>query len=258
MIMKCSIITAVRNRADYIERALKSVQNQTYQNKQHIVIDGLSNDGTVDLILKSLKSKDIFISEKDSGIYDALNKGIGLATGEVIGFLHSDDIYSNNHVLERVMAEFQDNQVDIVYGDVAFFTRENLLYDVRIYKSKTFSKKNLSWGWMPPHPAIFMRRSVYKRFGFFKTRYKIAADYEYLCRIASQEIPINKYLPEILVRMQVGGISTAGFRSTWLLNQEVVQACRENGISTNLIKVGTKYPMKLLEKWNRKNIYNEF
>jgi glycosyltransferase involved in cell wall biosynthesis len=195
-----------------------------------------------------MRSQDIFISEIDSGIYDALNKGIKLSTGDVIAFLHSDDVYSNNSIVERVISSMETGGFDIVYGDVSFFHASNFDRDVRLYKSGVFSKSRLSWGWMPAHPALFIKKSIYDKFGYFKSDYKIAADFEYLCRLASDPSIQHKYIPEILVRMQMGGVSTSGLMNTVTLNKEVLRASLENGIDTNLFKILSKYPLKILEK----------
>lgn len=246
--MKCTVITAVFNRVGTIKRSIDSVHSQTYKNIEHIIIDGSSTDGTVEVISDHIRHQDIFISEKDFGIYDALNKGISVSTGDVIVFLHSDDVFSNHNLVEDVMKAFLSAEFDIVYGDVSFFRDSNFSKDVRRYKSGAISRARLSWGWMPAHPALFIKKSIYNKFGFFKTDYKIAADYEYLCRLSADPLLRTKYIPEIFVRMQMGGVSTSGFKNILILNNEVLRACLENGIDTNLFKIISKYPLKILEK----------
>jgi glycosyltransferase involved in cell wall biosynthesis len=250
--VKCSIITAVFNRHETIERTILSVQSQTYENIEHVIIDGFSSDGTVEKIRAAIRTKDIFISEKDLGIYDALNKGIKLSTGDVIAFLHSDDVYLHVNTIENVMRAMQTGNFDIVYGDVSFFHASNFSKDVRHYKSRALSKFLLSWGWMPAHPAIFIKKSIYDKFGLFKIDYKIGADFEYLCRLSSDPFISKKYIAEIFVRMQTGGVSTSGFKGAISLNKEVVRACLENGINTNIFKILSKYPLKILEKCSLK------
>jgi glycosyltransferase involved in cell wall biosynthesis len=245
--MKFSIITAVFNRSQTIERSIASVRNQSYKNVEHIVIDGGSSDGTVELITTSLLRPDIFISEKDNGIYDALNKGILMASADVIGFMHSDDFYSNPNVLDKVAKYFENPATDIVYGDAVFFHPNNQSKVVRRYRSSEYSCRNLAWGIMPAHTSMFFRSTIFKKHGLFKTDFKIAADYEYLCRIITQDSPKYVYLDEILINMSLGGISTAGLSSTIQLNREVLRACLKNGVSTNIFKILSKYPMKLLE-----------
>jgi glycosyltransferase involved in cell wall biosynthesis len=245
--MKFSIITAVFNRAQTIERSIASVRDQSYKNVEHIVVDGDSSDGTIALIKNSLLQPDIFISEPDDGIYDALNKGVLMSSGDVIGFMHSDDFYSNPNILKQVAECFQNSGVDIVYGDVVYFYPNNPSKIVRRYRSGEYSRRNLAWGMMPAHTSMFFRSSVFKKYGLFKTDFKIAADYEYLCRIVSQDLPRYAYLHEVLINMSLGGISTAGLNSTIQLNREVLRACLENGLSTNIFKILSKYPAKLFE-----------
>ena len=246
--MKFSIITAVYNRVETIDRAIKSVQSQTYEDIEHIIIDGLSSDGSYQVAKNLILEKDVLISEKDYGIYDALNKGVIVSTGDIIGFLHSDDIYAKNNIIQRVASFFSDPDVGFVYGDASFFHPNAIDENVRTYRSGEFSKRRLSSGWMPAHPAFFMRKSIYKKYGLFKTNFRIAGDFEFFCRIMTdQNIPTGKYLSEVLVKMQTGGASAFGFRSTWLLNAEVLRACRDNNIPTNLMKILSKYPKKLLE-----------
>ena len=247
--MKLSIITAVYNREASIGRTIKSVQSQSFINVEHIIVDGHSTDGTSKIIGNLIDSSSKFISEKDCGIYDAINKGIKMSSGDIIGLLHSDDFYVDSLVLEKVAHQFLDPAVDIVYGDVSFFSPKNLSKDVRIYKSGPLSRRSLSWGWMPAHPAMFIKKSIYEKMGLYKVDYKIAADYEFLCRISGDQSISSKYFPEILVRMQMGGVSTSGLESALLLNCEVVRACRENKISTNFFKIITKYPLKIMQKW---------
>jgi glycosyltransferase involved in cell wall biosynthesis len=245
--MKISVITAVYNRANSIARAVKSVQCQSHADVEHIVIDGASDDGTLSILHACLGDKMVLVSEPDKGIYDALNKGLSLASGEVIGLMHSDDLYANEHVLAEVSQAFADSTVDAVYGDAAFFHSGAPSELVRRYRSSRFSPKSIAWGWMPAHTALFLRRSVYERYGVFKTSYSIAADFEFVARAFYGGCLHARYIPKVWVHMQSGGASTGGWRSSLRLNQEVIRACRENGISTNWFKLLSKYPLKLLE-----------
>lgn len=249
--MKVSIITATYNREDTILRALSSIKTQSYNNIQMIVIDGASQDNTLEMISHLLSKTDILISEPDSGIYDALNKGLAFADGEIIAFLHSDDLYFDNDVVTKIVEIFSDDTVDVVYGDVCFFSGNDILNIKRRYRSDKLSKKNLAWGKMPGHPAIFIRRRIYEDIGYFKKDYKIAADYEFLCRMV-QKIDLKSiYIPAILVRMKIGGISTGGLKNTILLNKEVLRAIRKNGIYSNPLMVLSKYPSKILQFFKR-------
>ena len=245
--MKISIITAVYNRNKTIKRAILSVKEQIYKNIELIIVDGGSNDGTVDSIKSLIDENDTFISESDNGIYDALNKGVNLASGEVIAFLHSDDIYFDNKVLSDVVEGFADKSIDVVYGDVAFFSSKNSSKIIRKYKSDNLSRINLAWGKMPAHPAIFIKRELYDEIGLFNTNYSIAADYEFLCRAINSGPIKTHYLPQVLVKMQLGGKSTQGLKNTMLLNQEVVKAIKNNGIYTNIFMILSKYPSKILQ-----------
>ena len=243
--MKISIITATYNRASTIVRAISSVRSQTYDNVQLVIIDGGSTDKTIELVKPLMSTSDIVCSEQDHGIYDALNKGINISNGEIIAFLHSDDFYIDDGVIHNVIKLFEDDEVDIVYGDVSFFKRDNPKKVTRIYHSDELSQRNLAWGKMPAHPAMFVRRKVYTKVGNFKIDYQIAADYEFLCRLVKISEFKVKHLPRVLVHMQSGGASTQGIKSFFLLNREVYRALRENGIYTNYFMLFSKYFSKL-------------
>ena len=244
---KFSIITAVFNRAETIRKAVHTVQAQTYANVEHIVVDGASTDGTVDILKQSLDANAVFLSEPDKGIYDALNKGLALATGDIIGLMHSDDSYANEQVLETVARAFESSDIDGFYADVLFYHPGEPNKPVRRYSSSQFNTNRLAWGWMPAHTTLFLRRHVYEKYGFFKTTYRIAADFEFIARILADRQVKLSYIPKVLVHMDIGGASTAGLKSTILLNCEVKRACAENGIKTNWFKILSKYPLKIRE-----------
>jgi glycosyltransferase involved in cell wall biosynthesis len=245
--MKVSIITATYNRADTIERAIRSIKDQTYQDLEMVIVDGASSDNTLEIVYKLTTAKDKVLSEKDDGIYDALNKGLANASGDIIGFLHSDDLYADKNVLTFITDVFLDEKVDIVYGDVTFFSKRIPEKIIRRYKSDLLNLSNLAWGKMPAHPAIFCRREVFKSLGGFKLDYKIAADYEFLCRLMKNSNFVLKYANMSLVRMQTGGASGAGLKNTVLLNREVYRALKENGIYTNYFMILSKYFSKFLQ-----------
>jgi glycosyltransferase involved in cell wall biosynthesis len=245
--LKISVITALFNREKTIARALTTVNNQTYKNIEKVIIDGASTDSSMNIVRPFISDSDICISEKDEGLYDALNKGVALATGDIIAFLHSDDMYFDEFVLEEVAKVFSKTNADIVYGDACFFRKENVNQSIRNYQSDELSKKNLAWGKMPAHTAMFINKKVYKKYGSFKNSYQICADYEYLCRIANDMELKAIYLPQTLVKMQTGGISTGGIKNTILLNKEVLKACLDNNIETNMMMILSKYPSKLLQ-----------
>ncbi len=245
--MKINIITATFNRENTIERAISSVKRQTYKNIQSIIVDGASTDNTIGLVKPLMSKNDILISEPDSGTYDALNKGIKLSDGDIIGFLHSDDMYSDNSIVSSVMKLFLDKDIDIVYGDASYFKKDRIEKVVRIYRSDTLSKKNLAWGKMPAHPAMFIKREIYQKIGLFNTSYSIAGDYEFLCRLVMNYNARAIYFPKILVQMQVGGRSTQGIRSLYRLNRETYRAILSNGIYTNIFMLLSKYFSKITQ-----------
>lgn len=245
--MKISIITVAYNAATSIGATLKSVAAQTHPDVEHIVIDGGSADGTLECIAAHGKHLAHVVSEPDRGIYDAMNKGIRLASGDVIGILNADDVYSDDQVLARIAALMATEPLDAVYGDVVFFAPDQPAVKVRRYSSRRFSPARIAWGWMPAHPTLFLRRELFDRFGLYRPDFRIAGDYELVARIFKDDNLRYRYLPEVLVRMSTGGVSTSGWRSTLLLNREVLRACRDNGIRTNLLMLLSKYPIKALE-----------
>lgn len=245
--MKFSIITVCYNSAQTIEDTLRSVAAQTYPEIEHIVVDGASTDGTLDIIKRHGKHVARLISEPDNGIYDAMNKGLRLATGGIVGLLNADDVYADTGVLERVSAIMEAEKLDALFGDAEFISPSRPDRPLRRYRSEHFCPDRIAWGWMPAHPTLFLRRQVYEHFGLFRTDYRIAGDFELVARIFHGGTLKYRHLPEVLVRMRTGGVSTGGWRNTVLLNQEVLRACRENGVDTNLFKILSKYPWKLLE-----------
>ena len=241
------MITACYNSAATLERALASVAAQDWPHIEHIVIDGGSIDETSDILERNRGRLAQIVSEPDSGIYDAMNKGLTRATGDVIAFLNADDCYANPQVLSRVAHVMSEGELDAVLGDVTFFRSDAPDVVVRRYHSSRFSPARLAWGWMPAHPGLLLRKAVYDRVGLFDTSYRIAGDFEFIVRTFHGENLRYEHIPEVLVRMQTGGISTAGFRSTVLLNREVLRACRQNGLQTNMLKILSKYPLKVME-----------
>lgn len=245
--MKFSVITACYDSARTIADTIESVSRQTYPEVEHIFVDGGSTDGTLDIIGVRRGSESKLIPGPDKGTYDALNKGIAASSGDIIGFLHADDIYAHEGVISRVAQELRSDSLDAVYGNVAFVRRDDTGRIVRVYDSGRFRPSRIAWGWMPAHPALFLSRRIFERFGSFKTDYRIAADFEFVARIFSAPDLRYRYLPEVLIKMRMGGISTKGWRSTLILNREVLRACRENGIKSNYLKILSKYPAKALE-----------
>ena len=245
--LKISIITVSYNTEETIANTLKSVAGQTYKNIEHILIDGASTDNTLDIVKRYGRHLAHVVSEPDLGIYDAMNKGVALASGDIICLLNADDVYRDNDIITRIVGMMESKALDALYGDVAYFDDIAPDKTIRRFRSNHFTPERIAWGWIPAHPTLFLRRRVYERAGPFKIDYQIAGDYEFMARVFRNQDLQYHYVPEVLVKMRIGGISTGGWRNTILLNKEVLRACRENGISTNVLKIMSKYPRKLLE-----------
>jgi len=245
--MVISIITVSYNSSATIEDTILSVAAQSYPDIEHIIIDGASTDGTVTLIKKHADKIAKFISEPDNGIYDAMNKGISFASGDIVGILNADDVYYDNGCLSTVINEFKKKNVDSVFADLVYVHPNNIDKVVRYYSSARFFPSKFSRGWMPAHPTFFVKRECYEQYGNFKTDYKIAADYELLVRFLATHNITYSYIPKVLIKMRTGGTSTKNLKSNWILNKEIVRACAENSIKTNLLKVHSKYFTKSLQ-----------
>ena len=207
-LIKISVITATYNSESFIADCLISLVNQSYSNVEHVIIDGSSTDTTLDVISKYRSEFTKIVSEPDYGIYNALNKGISYASGDVIGFLHSDDVFSSKNVLKHVASIFEaDDSISAVYGDLVYVHRSMPERVVRTWRSSSFSPYFLKNGWMPPHPTLYVRRDWYERIGGFDTRYRIAADYFSILQLFSQSNFKAVYLPEVMIKMRLGGAS---------------------------------------------------
>ncbi|MDE6347484.1 MAG: glycosyltransferase [Bacteroides sp.] len=248
--MKISLITVTFNSESTLRDTIESVLVQSYPNIEYILVDGASKDNTVDIIKEyepQFNGRMRWISEKDKGLYDAMNKGIRMATGEVVGIINSDDFYHRKDVIEKVAEAFGDGTVQAVYGDVRFVNPDDLDKTVRYYSSKNFSPVRFRYGFMPAHPTFFTYRKYFEEFGYYKTDYRIAADYELLIRFLYVHRLNTKYLPLDFMKMRTGGASTASVKSNWLLNKEIVRACGENGIWTCMPLLFLKYIIKVFE-----------
>lgn len=245
--MKVSIVTVCYNSDATIERAIESVLAQSYTDIEYIVIDGGSTDNTDSIIEKYRDSLAYYLSENDSGIYDAMNKGIKQCTGEIVGILNSDDAYTSNFEIEHIVQKFIENpNSEIVIGDIKFVNFETGK-TLRTYSAKQFKPYKMRFGWMPPHPATFVKKSVYEMYGLYSTKYKISADFERLVKWLLVEKTPYSYTDRCIVNMSIGGASTANLKSVITLNKEVIKACRTNGIYTNILMICLKFPFKLLE-----------
>ena len=237
--LKISIITIVYNRSETVSQALESIFSQRYSNFETIVVDGGSTDGTLLVIDKYIKNINIFIAEKDDGIYDALNKGVALATGDVIGILHADDLLENNDILYKISNVFADPSIEAVYGDLVYVKSNNINQVIRYWKAGIYDQSSFKRGWMPPHPTLYLRRSVYERFGLFDIRYRISADYDAILRFLAIEKVRTAYIPEILVRMRAGGISNrslANIINKSLEDFDIIRRYNMGGVLTLLLK----------------------
>lgn len=245
--MKVSVITVCLNSISTIEKTLQSVQNQSHENLEHIIIDGASTDGTLPLIESYRRDSLVLISERDKGIYDAMNKGVKTSTGDIVCFLNSDDYYSADNVISLVVEKFKKYDLDVCLTDVEFFRSDRQEKTTRLYSGKLFNPARLAWGLMPPHPGIFSRRSVFDNYGFFDSSFKISGDYEWVVRCFKEKTLRYLHFEMVTVRMQAGGVSNRGLLSAYNLNSEVLRACRQNGIYTNWIMILSKYPRKIFE-----------
>lgn len=248
--MKISIVTVSYNSAKTIRDTIESVLSQTYPDIEYIVVDGKSKDNTVDII-KGYESKFAgrmrWVSESDKGLYDAMNKGIRMASGDVVGIINSDDFYHDKDVIKKVAEAFQKDDVQATYADVHFVKSENLSKTVRYYSSAKFTLKGFRFGFMPAHPTFFTYKKYFDEFGYYKTDYYFSADFELLIRFLYTNKLKSTYLPIDFLTMRVGGRSTASLKNHLLLTHECIRAAKSNGIYTNMLILSLKYFVKLFE-----------
>jgi glycosyltransferase involved in cell wall biosynthesis len=227
---KISVVTTSFNSQATIVDTLRSVASQSYELVEHIVVDGGSADNTVECVRKHSARVTRFVSERDEGVYDGMNKGWRLASGDVVGFLNSDDVYASNDTLVMVARAFEDPNVDACYGDLVYVARDDLNRPVRYWKSRAFRPGLCLTGWQPPHPTLYVRRQVLERARGFDTEFKIQSDFEFCLRIFEVLKVKSSYIPELLVRMRTGGVSNASVRNVIRGNAEALRACRKNGL----------------------------
>lgn len=245
--MKVSIITVTYNSEKYIASCIESVLNQSYANIEYIIVDGASRDNTNTIIRSYGNRISKHISEPDKGIYDAMNKGIKMATGDIVGILNSDDFFPDRNIIAKIVSIFNEKEIDALYGDIAFIRPENTEKVVRYYSAKKFTPSRFKYGYMPPHPSFYAKRALFENYGMYKLGYKIAADYELLIRFLFRHKLRSVYLNDVIVYMRTGGVSNASVKSRYILNKEIVKACRENGITTNMFILSLKYFNKVSE-----------
>lgn len=228
--MKISIVTVVYRSEGTIGDALDSVARQSWNDVQHVVIDGASPDGTLDVIESRANPNMVIVSEPDDGIYDALNKGFRLAAGDVVGIVHADDILADETVLERVAAAFANPDVDAVYGDLDYVAKDDPTRIIRHWRAGHFARAKLRTGWMPPHPTLFLRRTAIEDHGLFDTSFRIAADYDLILRYFGAAGVGSAYIPDVLVKMRVGGESNRSLSAILNKSREDYRALRKNGM----------------------------
>ena len=239
------MVTAVWNRAATVGGAIDSVAAQTHPHIEHLVIDGGSTDGTLAEVEARRSAGMVVVSEPDRGIYDALNKGIARSTGDVVGLLHSDDFFADERVIERVAAAFADPAIDAVYGDLDYVSASDPARIIRHWRAGPATPARLRRGWMPPHPTLFVRRHVFETHGAYDTRYRIAADYDAVLRWFGTAAITSAYIPEVLVKMRVGGESNASLAKILRKSREDYRALRANrvgGLGTLIAKNLSKLP----------------
>lgn len=243
--MKVSIITVCYNSEKTIKETIESVLDQNYSNLEYIVIDGQSNDTTNEIINEYKDSISYYLSEPDSGIYDAMNKGIAAATGDLIGILNSDDVYVNNQVISKVVDSIGNN--DGVYADLIYVDQQNLNKVKRVWKSGKYTHGAFKWGWMPPHPTFFVRRKCYENYGNYNLIMQSAADYEYMLRVIHKHKISLSYLSEVIIKMRTGGVSNISLKNRFKANRDDKKAWELNELKPHLLTFFLKPIRKIFQ-----------
>lgn len=249
--MKISIVTAAYNSGKTIADTFKSVLRQSYLDYEYIVVDGCSKDNTIDVIMEyepRFKGKMRWVSEPDKGIYDAMNKGIKMATGDVVGIINSDDFFTSNEVLESVAKEFgKDYSLDAIYGDIHFVKDEDLTKCTRYYSSSYFRPWLLRFGFMPAHPSFYVRKEVYERHGLYDLQFRTSSDFEMMVRLFGKNKIKSKYINMDFVTMRAGGESTAGMEAKKKVNRDIASSLKKHGIFTCQAFQWIRYLWKAVE-----------
>ncbi len=233
--MKITVITAVFNREDTIASTCEAIASQCHADLEWVVVDGGSTDGTLEVLENCQRQPDVFISERDGGIYEAINKGLKLATGEVVGLLHSDDFYPDTRVIDRVAEAFKDEAIDAAYGDLEYVWADNPDKVARYWKSGVYDRQNFCRGWMPPHPTFFMRRLHYEELGGFDLKYRIAADYDSVVRYLWTNRLKAAYIPAVQMRMRTGGASNRSLKNILLKMREDRRIAVAHGLGSRAL-----------------------
>jgi len=248
--MLVSIITATFNSASTIAETMRSVEEQDYPHIEHIIVDGHSQDETLEIV-RLYPHTATLISEKDKGIYDAMNKGIRTAKGDIIGILNSDDMYTDAQVISHVVKAFEDSTVQACYADLQYVDENNTSLVRRTWKSGEYHERSFYWGWMPPHPTFFVRKSVYERVGLYNTQMHSASDYEMMLRIFIKEKMKVVYIPRFIVKMRTGGVSNMSVRNRVRGNREDREAWRMNGLKPYFFTLYLK-PLRKITQFLKK------
>lgn len=232
--MKISIITATYNREAVIGYAVSSLYSQTYHDFEHLVVDGGSTDNTVEFVNAHTDDRTVLVSEPDNGVCDAFNKGLARASGDIVGFLHSDDFFADENVLERVASTFKECECDLVYGDLDYVSSSDLTRIIRRWRAGRFSRGALKLGWMPPHPTVFVTRELLNRVGRFDCVYKISCDYDFLVRCLTMDGIRTQYIKSTLVKMRLGGVSNGSLRTIVLKSSEDLKIIKRHNLRFGL------------------------
>ncbi len=249
--MKISIITAVKNNAATIENCIASVLTQTHKEIEHIIIDGGSCDGTLGIIAKYKDKIAKVASGPDNGMYYALNKGIKLASGDIIGILHSDDFYAHNRIIENVADVFKRENVDSCFGDLQYVSEKNPAKIVRYWKASPYAFEKFKYGWMLPHPTFFVKKWAYEKFGYFNNDFKIAADYKLMLRLLVKYGISTYYIPEVIVKMRMGGLSNRNLINLFIKSYEDYKAWKVNNLKGNFSIILLKNLIKMPQFFRR-------
>lgn len=245
--MKVSIITVCFNSQETIEKTIRSVISQRYKNYEYIVVDGGSTDNTIEIINKYKKYIEVIISEKDNGIYDAINKGIKKSTGSVISILHSDDIFYDNKTIQKVMSYFNSNlKLDCLIGNT-LIVKNDAKKIIRKYKANSFKNWMLYLGFSPPHPSTFFHNKIYKKYGLYNKKYNIAGDFEFFVRVFLKNKISLKIVNKNFVLMKLGGRSSESLKSNFISSREIIRSFKDNNLYTNWFLIIFRFPLKLLQ-----------
>lgn len=245
--MRVSIITVVYNSVNTILDTVNSVRSQTYNDIEYIVVDGASTDGTTEKLKENIGLIDLFVSEPDKGLYDAINKGIGLATGDIVGLMHADDLFADENVITDIVSAINQNQTDSVYGDLVYVSKENHDQVVRTWIAGEYKREKFLFGWMPPHPTFYIKREKFGKVGLYDPSFSSAADYEFLLRTLYKYKITSTYLPRTLVKMRVGGKSNESIGNRLNANRQDHRAWKANELKPLWVTRFMKPARKILQ-----------